>query len=295
MPNTIKVYRKRKTREKYSAVYNGMWKVAYADFITAMMAFFLLMWLLSITSDETLKGVAKYFTPTASVSDKAGLGDEGGVDANIEDGIGAPHSAANSLIYGSPSRNSRKANMNYKARMIADAEQQQFLAIMSNIQQNPELQDLADNINVSVADEGLKIQIMDSENRPMFKPDTYELQPYMNRILTIVGKMIKNQPNYIAITGHTASFVSKNPKLGSIDAWNISSQRANEVRKFLVTNVIDDYQVVKIVGMADREPLDLHDQYSTKNIRVSITLLSKASLSPFQQSSPLGKPLGNNK
>ena len=286
MSGTVQVYRKRKTREKYSATYNGMWKVAYADFITAMMAFFLLMWLLSITSDETLKGVAKYFTPTTSVSDKAGLGFEGGVDANIDDGIGAPHSAANSLIYGSPSKNRRKINANDKSAMIADAEQQKFLAIISNIQQNPELQDLSDNINVAVSDEGLRIQIMDSDNRPMFKPNTYELQPYMNRILTIIGKMIKNQPNYIAISGHTASVEGKNTKLQYVDAWNISSQRANEVRKFLTANLIDDYQVVKIVGMADREPFDFQDQYSVKNIRVSITLLNNASLSPFQQSAP---------
>jgi len=284
MSGAIKIYRKRRTRKKYTATYNGMWKVAYADFITAMMAFFLLMWLLSITSDETLKGVAKYFTPTSSVGDKAGLGFDGGLDANIEDGIGAPHSASSSLIYGSPSKNYRK--INDKHNVNTNAEKQQFLAIINNMRKNPELQDLSDNINIDVSDDGLRIQIMDSDNRPMFKPNTYELQPYMSRILTIVGKMIKDQPNYIAISGHTASIEGNNGKLRNIDSWNISSQRANEVRKFLATNLINDNQVVKIVGMANREPFDIKDQYSVKNIRVSITLLNNALLSPFQQSAP---------
>jgi len=278
------IYRKKRARAKPVQAYGGMWKVAYADFITAMMAFFLLLWLLSVTSDSTLKGVAKYFTPTESVSDKAGLGFEGGVDANIDNGIGAPHSAANSLIYGSPSRNRRKIDDAHKSSMMADAEKQQFLAIINNIKKNPELQDFSDNINIDVTDEGLRIQIMDSDNRPMFKPNTYQLQPYMSKILTVIGKMIKDQPNYLSISGHTSAIEYN--KLQSIDSWNISSQRANEVRKFLTTNLISEHQIVRIIGMSDREPFDPSDQYSIKNIRVSVTLLNNASVSPFQQSAP---------
>jgi chemotaxis protein MotB len=260
-----------------------MWKVAYADFITAMMAFFLLLWLLSVTPEKTLKGVAEYFTSTNAISDKVGLGFEGGAYANIDDGNGAPHSASSSLIYGSPSRG-RRIDQASKNNMMTDIEKEYFLTTISNIQQNVELKDFSDNINMAVTKDGLQIQIMDSDNRPMFKPNTSELQPYMRKILTVIGKLIKDQPNYISISGHTASV--QNVGKNSFDYWNLSAQRANEVRKFLTTCLIKDDQVARIVGMANKEPFDYNNPYSPKNIRVGITLLNNRSISHFQQSAP---------
>lgn len=278
----IIIYKKRK-KSSHAIHRSGMWKVAYADFITAMMAFFMLLWLLSVTPENTLKGVAKYFTQATSVSDKVGLGFEGGADANVEDGTGAPNAASSSLIYGSPSRG-RRLDQASKSGMMTDLEKQHFIEVMNNIQQNVELRDYSDNINVDMTSDGLRIQIMDSDNRPMFKPNTYELQPYMNKILTVIGKMIKDQPNYIAISGHTASV--KNTSNAGIDYWSISSLRANEVRKYLTNDLIKPDQVVRIVGRADTEPFDAKDIYSTKNIRVGVTLLNNGSVSRFQQSAP---------
>lgn len=276
------IYKKRK-KSSHGIHRSGMWKVAYADFITAMMAFFMLLWLLSVTPENTLKGVAKYFTQSTSVSDKVGLGFEGGADANVEDGTGAPNAASSSLIYGSPSRG-RRLDQASKSGMMTDLEKQHFIEVMNNIQQNVELRDYSDNINVDMTSDGLRIQIMDSDNRPMFKPNTYELKPYMNKILTVIGKMIKDQPNYIAISGHTASV--KNANNTSIDYWSVSSLRANEVRKYLTNDLIKKDQVVRIVGRADTEPFDAKDIYSSKNIRVGITLLNNGSVSRFQQSAP---------
>jgi len=283
----IIIYRKRK-KSGGVAHRSGMWKVAYADFITAMMAFFMLLWLLSVTPENTLKGVAKYFTQATSVSDKAGLGFEGGADSNVEDGTGAPNAASSSLIYGSPSRG-RRIDQADRSGMMTDLEKQHFIEVMNNIQQNVELKDYSDSINVDMTGEGLRIQIMDSDNRPMFKPNTYELQPYMNKILTVIGKMIKDQPNYIAISGHTASI--KDSSSSNIDFWSISSLRANEVRKYLTNDLIKKDQVVRITGRADTEPFDAKDIYSSKNIRVGITLLNNGSVSRFQQSAP-DKPFG---
>ena len=263
--------------------HGGAWKVAYADFVTAMMAFFLLLWLISVSDKATLQGVAQYFTPTESISDKAGLGFDGGADANIEKGTGAPNAASSSLIYGSPSKGHRVDSARMPSNM-SDIERDHFISIMNSIQQSSELKSFADNIQIDITNEGLRIQIMDSDNRPMFKPNTADLQPYMEKIITIIAKMVSTQPNYISISGHTASV-----KAGSdsgIDFWNISADRANEVRKFMTQKLIDKGQVVKIIGLSDREPFDPKDPFGIKNIRVGITLLNEASITAYQKSVP---------
>ena len=158
--------------------HGGAWKVAYADFVTAMMAFFLLLWLVSVSDKATLQGVAQYFTPTESISDKAGLGFDGGADANLEEGVGAPNAASSSLIYGSPSKGHRVDAARLPSNM-SDVEKDHFISIMNSIQQNSELQKYSDNLHVDITNEGLRIQIMDSDNRPMFEPNTSQLQPYI--------------------------------------------------------------------------------------------------------------------
>ncbi|MEM6339031.1 MAG: flagellar motor protein MotB [Pseudomonadota bacterium] len=263
--------------------HGGAWKVAYADFVTAMMAFFLLLWLVSVSDKATLQGVAQYFTPTESISDKAGLGFDGGADANLEEGVGAPNAASSSLIYGSPSKGHRVDAARLPSNM-SDVEKDHFISIMNSIQQNSELQKYSDNLHVDITNEGLRIQIMDSDNRPMFEPNTSRLQPYMERIINVIGKMVSSQPNYISISGHTASV--KSAEASGIDFWSVSAERANEVRKYMGKKLIDKNQVVKILGKADREPFDAKDPYSIKNIRVGITLLNDASVSEFQKSSP---------
>ena len=263
--------------------HGGAWKVAYADFVTAMMAFFLLLWLISVSDKATLQGVAQYFTPTESISDKAGLGFDGCADANIEKGTGAPNAASSSLIYGSPSKGHRVDSARMPSNM-SDIERDHFISIMNSIQQSSELKSFADNIQIDITNEGLRIQIMDSDNRPVFKPNTADLQPYMEKIITIIAKMVSTQPNYISISGHTASV-----KAGSdtgIDFWNISADRANEVRKFMTQKLIDKGQVVKIIGLSDREPFDPKDPFGIKNIRVGITLLNEASITAYQKSVP---------
>ncbi len=104
-PKTTIIKRVNKIENKGQRI--NTWKIAYADFVTAMMAFFLLMWLISVSSESTLQGVAEYFTPTKSISDKSGLGFDGGMNSNVEEGTGAPNIAASSLIYGSPSKGHR--------------------------------------------------------------------------------------------------------------------------------------------------------------------------------------------
>jgi chemotaxis protein MotB len=278
------IIKKTKEGTGTSRRHSGAWKVAYADFVTAMMAFFLLLWLVSVSSDATLEGVAKYFSPTESISNKAGLGFDGGADSNIERGIGAENAASSSLIYGSPSKGHR-VDAARKPTNMSEVERDHFISIINNIQQHSDLKSYSDNLQMDITNEGLRIQIIDSDNRPMFKPNTSELQPYMEKIITVIGKVVANQPNYISISGHTASIKDSNLS-NSLDFWKISVDRANEVRKFMVNQLIDKKQVIKIIGRADREPFDYKDPYSVRNIRVGITLLNEESISDYQKSSP---------
>jgi chemotaxis protein MotB len=281
--NSVIVIRKIKKIQAYKKQ-SGSWKVAYADFVTAMMAFFLLLWLLSVSSESTVEGVAKYFTPMESISDKAGLGFDGGTETNIEKGIGAENAASSSLIYGSPSKGHR-VDPARKSSNMTDVEKEHFISIMNSIDQNSDLKAYSDNLQMDITNEGLRIQIIDSDNRPMFKPNTSELEPYMEKIISVIGKIVSTQPTYVYISGHTSSIKDGNIS-NTLDLWKISSDRANEVRKFMVKKLVDKKQVVKIIGRADREPFDYKNPYSVQNIRVGITLLNEDSISDYQKSIP---------
>ncbi|MFK7974453.1 MAG: flagellar motor protein MotB [Rickettsiaceae bacterium] len=272
----------RKNKKSYTKMqhHSGAWKVAYADFVTAMMAFFLLLWLVSVSNKATLEGIAKYFTPTKAISKNAGLGFDGGVNENLTHGIAATHTASSSLIYGSPSTGHRMDPAKLPSNM-SKIEQEHFLNIMNTMQNSSELKQFADNLRIDMSNEGLRIQIMDNDHRPMFKPNTHKLQPYMETIINIISKMINKQSNYISISGHTA-FARNN----RMDYWQLSADRANEVRKLMNKTLSNKEQVVKIIGLADREPLDGLSPGDARNIRVDITLLNQSSISQYQKSTP---------
>lgn len=251
----------------------GMWKVAYADFITAMMCFFLLMWLISTTPKDKLQGLAQYFATKNSNSQ--GIGNEDGKDHGISH-KSQPKQLLNSSA-GEQVFDSENANL------VSAEEKQSFINTMNSVKQDRTLQEFSENIVWDITSEGLRIQITDTNNRPMFKPNTSELAPYMKQILNAVSGMINAYPNYIAIAGHTASL--PNPDQNNIDYWQLSAVRANEVRKFLSPSLKPD-QVVRIMGKADKEPMTPGDPFNSQNARITITLLSNGSVSKFQQSVP---------
>lgn len=272
----------KKVNKGHEGHHGGMWKVAYADFVTAMMAFFLLMWLIGATPKENLQGIAKYFTPTVSRRQDKGLGFDGGANPNIQEGVYAPNSSATSLVYGSPLNGPHmvQAELN---RQIVDQEKRSFINLMNNIQKRISTE-IADNVVMDVTAEGLRIQIMDSDQRPMFKPGTDEMQPYMMKILTMLGGLLRDQPHYLSIAGHTAS-----PKtaLGpqDVDPWRISVLRANSVRSY-INSLVKPGQIVRLIGKADKEPFDIRDPYGVKNIRITMTLLTNSQLDKNQQVAP---------
>lgn len=274
-----KQIRKIKKIYKTDDCYGGMWKVAYADFVTAMMAFFLLLWILAISSKSSLEGIAKYFTPMVSSKDDIGMGKSGGKNPNIKKGFFANEQASSSLVYGAPSKG--KFDIKNLQNIDNESDRTRYSNILNVINQNQGLLKFSDNIFIDVTKDGMRIQIMDSYNRPMFYPNTSKMAPYMTKILTLVAKIIKDQSNYIAIDGHTTTNYSDK----GIDAWVLSAKRANEVKKFM-DQFLNKEQVLKLIAHADKEPFDIKNPTSSSNIRVGITLLNSDSTTKSQKSSP---------
>jgi chemotaxis protein MotB len=277
--------------------HGGAWKIAYADFVTAMMAFFLLLWLLSSASDQTLQGVADYFTPTVGISGEMGVGIKGGANPNYRDGVNVTAKGSDAIVYGAP-HGGAIPQAPQATSMVDMQDEENFSSILKDmkdeVQKDSSLKDLADNILVDMTPEGLRIQIVDDADKPMFKPGTNELQPYMKKILSLIGKIVRLLPNYISISGHTRKEPTDQKTAESNDIkWVLSAMRANAVREYLSDGQLNPDQILRITGKADSEPLDPADPENIRNIRTTIILLKTSLLSQQKQVMP-PKLLDNN-
>jgi len=233
------------------------------------------MWLISTTPTDKLEGIAKYFSTKNSKF--SGTGTEDGKEKSI-----APKSNPKKLLQSTAGEQIFDSD---KANLLSAEEKQSFVNTMNDIRKDKVLQEFSENIIWDITTEGLRIQITDTNNRPMFRPNTSQLAPYMIEILNAVGRMISAYPNYIAIAGHTAAVMQNDISSSNIDYWGLSALRANEVRKFL-SSTLKDGQVIRIIGKSDTEPMDPRDPFNSQNARISITLLTDTSVSKYQQSVP---------
>ncbi len=265
--------------------HGGAWKVAYADFVTAMMAFFLLLWLLSSTSEAQKEGIADYFTPTTAIGSGTGMGSGGGTTST--DGTDKSDKSTVAVIKGGTPAGPGK---NTKDTIIdADLEQAEFDKTQEQIKQAmEELQDeLAQNVLIKITPEGLQIDVVDSDKHPMFNPGTPNLSPFGQDVLTKISKVIERLPNYIAISGHTDAEVL-NARGGSYTNWELSSERANTARRFINTKSIDEERIMRVQGRAATELLKPEDPLSPTNRRVTLLLLRGDHWkgSSYQQNTP---------
>ncbi|MFO1242623.1 MAG: flagellar motor protein MotB [Rickettsiales bacterium] len=268
--------------------HGGAWKVAYADFVTAMMAFFLLLWLLSTTSEAQKEAIADYFTPTIGLKDEMGIGFEGGATPN-EEGVKKSDLMPPGVVVGQvqpgPTPETPKDTLiesDQDAKLFEKAEQ----AVKQAMESDPNLRDYKDNVIVEQSPEGLKIQIVDSDKDSMFEPGTSKLTEFGRNVLSSMAKIIAMMPNYISLTGHTdASAFSNGNSYGN---WELSADRANSSRRFLLTTGMPSQRVAKIVGLADKELLFPQTPRSPKNRRITIILLRGAymNVSPTEQPAP---------
>jgi chemotaxis protein MotB len=252
--------------------HGGAWKVAYADFVTAMMAFFLLLWLLSSVPQESLKQIAQYFTPTVGLKDAQGIGFEGGISPT-DAGIGRSDQGYQSIITGglNTSQNYQKPD----DQSFFDSES----ALNKMIETDADLKAFSHQISVDMTPEGLRIRIVDDQKQPMFSPNTAILMPYTKLILKKIVPVLKYLPNYIMISGHT----SHNNAQTDAGLWELSSQRANATKQFMVDEAaMDAEQVGQLRAMANRIPFDPKNLRDPRNVRIEIIIL-KHSIMPYNK------------
>jgi chemotaxis protein MotB len=265
--------------------HGGAWKVAYADFVTAMMAFFLLLWLLSSTPQEKLTGIAEYFTPTVGVRDEMGIGFEGGETIH-EDGSKKSDLAPPGIVLGSAPTGVIPTEGAADSQFDEGEEQQKFDSVAEEIKQAFEqdagLAQLKEHVIIDQTPEGLRIQIVDQNNRSMFASGSANLEPHAKIIISKISEIIKNMPNNLSVAGHTDSAAFNR---GGYTNWELSADRANSTRRFMLSVGTPERRFDRVQGKADKEPLDGEDPKSERNRRISIILL-KGSLSPYDVPAP---------
>jgi chemotaxis protein MotB len=273
--------------------HGGAWKVAYADFVTAMMAFFLLMWLINTTSPEQRRGIAEFFAP-ASVS-RAPSGSGGLLEGTsfaeegVRQGHSAPVSSSAEPQYTSnatgQSQSQAQANPAGQQSPTEDAlarartirESAEFaraeIAIRQAMQDMPDVAELSRNVIVEQTPEGLRIQIVDQEGRSMFSPGDAHPNDRARRLLVAISGVIAQLPNRLTISGHTDGSA---PGRRYSSNFELSAARANEARRILAEQGIPAERIYQIAGRADSEPMFADDPTQPGNRRIAITLLREA-------------------
>ena len=270
--------------------HGGAWKVAYADFVTAMMAFFLLMWLINTTSPEQKMGIADYFAPASVSQSNSGSGGILGGTSLGQDGAKADGSARvmqnsapqSESTEDNPESASSKSAEAAEAKAAQAAEQASFqsaaLSLRQAMQSMPELAELSKQVIVDQTPEGLRIQLVDQEGRSMFESGSSRPNERARVLLRAVTKIVDQLPNRVIIAGHTnASDAGAGVSDGD---WNLSAGRADGARRVMQQFGMDMDRVAQVTGKANAEPLFPDDPTLPGNRRISITLLREAPVLP---------------
>ncbi|MDR2450204.1 MAG: flagellar motor protein MotB [Candidatus Accumulibacter sp.] len=257
--------------------HGGAWKLAYADFVTAMMAFFLLMWLLGSTSNGDLKGIAEYFQNPLKVSMAGG---SGAGDANsILQGGGQDLTRSAGQVKRGDIEAGRKTRTDEDLRKEFERRERMSLTELKGnieklVENNSTLRLFKSQLLLDVTSEGLRIQIVDERNRPMFDTSSSELKPYSKEILREIGKALNAVPNKVSISGHTDAAQFSGGERG-FSNWELSANRANASRREMIAGGMDENKVLRVVGLSSTVLFDKDDPLSPSNRRISIVVLNK--------------------
>jgi chemotaxis protein MotB len=261
-------------RASHDEAHGGQWKIAYADFVTAMMAFFLLMWLVSSATETQRAVIAKYFTTTSIFDLPKG---NGVLDGGRSVMSGAEAKTERLMPSGQGGGEQRKAasadDGQASAGAKAQMERQRFEALKAELEKmmhDGELKDLANNLAIDMTPEGLRIQIFDRDGEAMFASGDTEPTPRMSRILGVIGDVLQTVKNGVIIAGHTDSQILKR---GAYSNWELSSDRANGVRRRLESGGLDQARVLRVEGLAATDPLLPRSPLDPRNRRIAITVL----------------------
>ncbi len=277
--------------------HGGAWKVAYADFVTAMMAFFLLLWLLSVTTQDKRKAIADYFTPTIGIKDSKGIGMNGGRSPSAKKGKSNTDLTAPGIIIGQVQQGPIPQNPEDAKKPNPEAEStssgkddstnkdatenndnqdsDQFKLTEDEIKQalenDQDLKKLKNNVQVEQSSEGLKINLIDDPKSPMYTTGGATLTDAGKKVLDGIANIVSKTSNQITIVGHTdAEGPSSNSHYTN---WELSADRANAARRGLLTTQIAADRIAKVVGLADRELLVKEQPNNPRNRRVTIVLM----------------------
>jgi len=274
--------------------HGGAWKVAYADFVTAMMAFFLLMWLLNTTSPEQKQGIADYFAPASISSTTSGSGGILGGTSLGDDGAKADGkmSVIQQMAPEAPDETNKEGQSSSTGSLdsaseqalrdaLAKKEQDSFASAAQSLRQSlqdmPELAELSKQIMIDQTPEGLRIQLIDQEGRSMFKENSREPNDRARILLRAVAKVINQLPNRVTVSGHTSANAEGRK---SNSDWSLSAARADASRLVLRNAGVDDDRIYQVSGKANSEPLYADDPTLAGNRRISIVLLREKPVLP---------------
>ena len=267
----------KKVKKGGHAAHGGAWKIAYADFVTAMMAFFLLMWLLGSTTEGDKKGIADYFQSPLKVALSGGSGS--GDSSHVIKGGGEDLTRTNGQVKrGEIEAERHTINLQaLKAEQIR-AEMARLKALKQRVEQrmqaHPTLAALNSQIRLEMTRDGLRIQIVDEFNRPMFESGSATVQPHMRQLLRELGVLLGEVPNRITLEGHTDSAPFSGEQRGYSN-WELSSDRANASRRELMAGGLPTDRVLRVQGLADSVPFDRQDPRAASNRRISIIVMNR--------------------
>jgi chemotaxis protein MotB len=268
----------KKVKKGGHGLHGGAWKLAYADFVTAMMAFFLLMWLLGTTEPSVRQGIAEYFKDPwkPSVAGGANTGDAtsvikgGGEDVTQSEGqVKLTNKGKQEAIADASDQDSEeelRKDINHLKDLKAKIEKM--------IETNPLLNPFESQLKIDITSEGLRIQIIDQEKRPMFSTASARMESYAAQILDQIAPVVNELPNRISITGHTDA----KPFPGSGEGytnWELSADRANSARKELIRGGLKEEKTMRVVGLASSVPLNKDNPLDPINRRISIIVMNK--------------------
>lgn len=257
--------------------HGGAWKIAYADFVTAMMAFFLLMWLLGSTSKGELSGIAEYFNNPMKVSMGGGSG--AGDSSSLLKGGGTDLTRANGQV--------KKGDIEAKKRTInlqalrADhrrIEAERMKKLMGDVEAmldgDARLKPFRNQIRLDMTKDGLRIQIVDDQNRPMFDTGRAAVKDYLRDLLRAIGGVLNEVENKITLSGHTDAYAYQNSQRGYSN-WELSADRANASRRELIAGGMGEEKIYRVVGLAASAPFNALDLKDPANRRITLVVMNK--------------------
>jgi len=258
--------------------HGGAWKIAYADFVTAMMAFFLLMWLLGSTAKGDMEGISEYFKTPLKVAMQGGSG-SGDASSVIKGGGTDISRKSGQVVKGAPEI-VKKKTINLEAAK-AELKRQESIKLEGlkerlekTIDSNPLLKQFKKQLMLDITKEGLRIQIVDEKNRPMFDSGGAHLKPYTQVILREIGKVLNEVDNRISLSGHTDATPYSGGDKGYSN-WELTADRANASRRELVAGGMEDGKMLRVVGLSSAVPFDQANPESPVNRRISLIVMNK--------------------